>query len=122
MSQTQLYDLYGIRWFTDALQNLFEDNPPDLGNQNTELVITEHDRITIYPKATQVINDDLGTGITNIIHVSPQTSLNRLSPSGTGRCVGRFNTMLIQNKVPEAAEYMYGMDGDLHLPRRSYSY
>jgi hypothetical protein len=55
MSQARLQDLYGIRWFTDALRDLFEDNPPEFNDPNTKLVITEHDCVTVYPKATQII-------------------------------------------------------------------
>lgn len=105
-------DLYGIRWFKDALLDFFEDNPPE--NPATELEISEDDRITVYPKATQIIHDDtvVGTGIVDIIHASPQSTLTRLSPSGGGRQGSKFDTVLIPKAPPTMGQQTYGMDGE----------
>jgi hypothetical protein len=117
MSQARLQDLYGIRWFTDALRDFFEDNPPEFNDPNTELVITEHDRVTVYPKATQIINDALVTGISDIIHTPPPASLNtnRASSSTAGQRAAKIDTVLIQVKEPLAGEQTYGMDGEYHF-------
>jgi hypothetical protein len=108
VAQDRLRDIFGVRWFSWALGEFFER---ELG-QNIN--IDPKDKITVYPKATQFIQDDLtfGEGFADIAHASPHSSMTRLSLERHGK---RFDTVLIQKSAVRSEEFSYGIGSEYSL-------
>jgi hypothetical protein len=115
MSQAKIQEIYGIRWFTDALRDFFENNPLNIDPQDINTLITEHDHVTIYPKATQVINDELVTGITDIVHMPLSVTQRPGRVSSSCRQVTKSDTVLIRERPPAMGQHTYGMDSVYYL-------
>ncbi|EUC60619.1 Zn-finger protein, putative, partial [Rhizoctonia solani AG-3 Rhs1AP] len=94
-----LESVFGVRWFDYALSEFSEK---ELG-RNIELAAW--DALTIFPKATQYLQDDLTleAGFTDTFHASPHALMTRLSLERRGK---RFDTVLIQR---ERADSSYGI-------------
>jgi hypothetical protein len=115
VAQDRLPGIFGVRWFSWALGEFFER---ELGQ---DVDIDPKDKITVFPKATQFIQDDLtfGEGFTDILHASPHLSMTRLSLERHGK---RFDTVLIQKSAVQLDEFSYGIGGEyspnshLHTP------
>ncbi|KAG8726275.1 hypothetical protein FRC10_007281, partial [Ceratobasidium sp. 414] len=99
VAQDRLQDIFGIRWFDWALGEFLE-------NENFDIKIDARDPITVFPKATQFIQDDIFAtdGFSNIIHASPHSSQNKLSFEKNG---SKFDTVLIQRVRSD--EFSYGI-------------
>lgn len=62
----------------------FDDYVP-----NQQLTFSPDDRLIVFPKATQVINDALVTGLVDVVHASP-------SPLTFNSFNSKFDTVLIR--------------------------
>ncbi|EUC56746.1 hypothetical protein RSOL_193550 [Rhizoctonia solani AG-3 Rhs1AP] len=81
ISITILPRVYGIQDFKYYIDEFFED-------YNIPLVFSPDDKLTVFPKATQIIDDAFVTGLVDRVHASPV-------PSGSGSH-GSFDTVLIR--------------------------
>jgi hypothetical protein len=102
VAQDHLDEIFGIRWFSWAVGEFFER---EFG---WDIEIDPKDKITVYPKATQFIQDDLTheTGFTDTVHSSPHSSMTRLSFERRG---SRFDTVLIQKPEAQLEGGLYGI-------------
>ncbi|KAG8743109.1 hypothetical protein FRC11_014025, partial [Ceratobasidium sp. 423] len=82
-----LPSIYGIQDFEYYMNEFFED-------YGIPLVFSTDDRIIVFPKATQTINDAFVTGLVDHIHAHP----GQPSRSGHG---ARFDTVLIRKATPD---------------------
>ncbi|KAG9122401.1 hypothetical protein FRC07_001227, partial [Ceratobasidium sp. 392] len=100
VAQDRLQEIFGIRWFGWALGEFFED-------ENLDIEIDPKDLITVFPKATQFVRDDVFTvnGFSDIVHASPHSSQNKLSFEKSG---SKFDTVLIQRTRSEELSYGIG--------------
>ncbi|KAG8710887.1 hypothetical protein FRC11_004010 [Ceratobasidium sp. 423] len=73
--------VYGIHDFKYYMDEFFEDYA-------MPLVFSSSDKLTVFPKATQIINDAFTTGLVDRVHASPV-------PSASGSH-GSFDTVLIR--------------------------
>ncbi|CAE6448234.1 unnamed protein product [Rhizoctonia solani] len=98
--------VYGIQDFQYYIDEFFEDYFPNRG-----LTISPDDRITVFPKATQIINDAFATGLVDRVHASPAQS----SESGFS---SKFDTILIRKALPSSfPEHLtYGMSSPSGAP------
>ncbi|CAE6472817.1 unnamed protein product [Rhizoctonia solani] len=96
-----LEPVFGVRWFEYALA---EFSTKEFGR---EIQLNAWDALTIFPKATQYLQDDitLENGFTDIFHVSPHALMTRLLLERRGK---RFDTVLIQKKRGDSS---YGIKG-----------
>ncbi|QRW23044.1 DNA-directed RNA polymerase subunit beta' [Rhizoctonia solani] len=72
--------VYGIQDFQYYMDKFFEDH-------NIPLVFSPNDKLMVFPKATQIIDDAFATGLVDYVHASPL-----LSASGSH---GSFDMVLI---------------------------
>ncbi|KAG8697208.1 hypothetical protein FRC11_000180, partial [Ceratobasidium sp. 423] len=91
--------VYGIQDFEYYINEFFEDYIPD-----RTLQISPDDRITVFPKATQIINDAFVTGFVDHIHASPAQPSQSASSA-------KFDTVLIRKVEPGCVpqQLTYGM-------------
>ncbi|KAG8726562.1 hypothetical protein FRC10_006970 [Ceratobasidium sp. 414] len=99
VAQNRLLEIFGVRWFKWALGEFFENEGLDIG-------IDDGDPITIFPKATQFVRDDISTTnrFSDVIHASPHSLQNKLTLEKSG---SKFDTFLIQRDWSE--EFSYGI-------------
>ncbi|KAG9075887.1 hypothetical protein FRC06_009839 [Ceratobasidium sp. 370] len=99
VAQDRLQAIFGIRWFDWAMGEFFE-------KEHLDINIDPADLITVFPKATQFVRDDIFTvdGFSDIVHASPHSSQNKLSFEKNG---SKFDTVLIQRTRSE--EFSYGI-------------
>ncbi|QRV85193.1 hypothetical protein RhiJN_13211 [Ceratobasidium sp. AG-Ba] len=102
VAQTRLPEIFAVRWFDWAINEFFES---ELG---WDITIHPQDKISIYPKATQLIQDDItfGEPLHDIVHASPHSSMSRLSFERHG---SRFDTVLIQKPDARSEDFSYGI-------------
>jgi hypothetical protein len=93
--------VFGVRWFDYSLKEFSEEI---LGR---DVELNPWDELTIFPKATQYLQDDLTLedGFIDTFYASPHALMTRLDLERRGK---RFDTVLIQR---EGAEFAYGMKG-----------
>jgi hypothetical protein len=105
VAKERLEEIFGIRWFEWALEKFLVEQFPD-----HEIDMLLDDRFSVFPKATQIISDDLtSTNVfTDIVHASPHSSLSRLQ---TVRKGSKFDTVLIQKTPTPPGTFSYGMAG-----------
>jgi hypothetical protein len=95
-----LPNVYGIRWFDWSIDAFLEEYFPNL-----TFGFSPDDRLTVFPKATQVINDAFVTGQVDIVHASPL-------PFSSGTYKSKFDTVLIRKVAPDnlvPGQLSYGM-------------
>ncbi|CAE6457916.1 unnamed protein product [Rhizoctonia solani] len=93
-----LPQVYGIRDFEYYIDEFFDNYFPNRG-----FTISPDDRLTVFPKATQIINDAFVTGLIDRVHASPRPSQSTSGP--------KFDTVLIRKVIPGEfpEQYTYGM-------------
>jgi hypothetical protein len=91
--------VYGIKDFEYYMNEFFHDYFPD-----RTLTLSPDDRITVFPKATQIINDAFVTDLVDRMHASPE------KPSQTA-LGAKFDTVLIRKTMPGRIpeQLTYGM-------------
>ncbi|CAE6469638.1 unnamed protein product [Rhizoctonia solani] len=91
--------VYGIRDFEYYMNEFFDD-------YQVPLVFSPNDKLIVFPKATQIIDDAFATGLVDRVHASPAP------PSASGS-VGSFDTVLIRKIEPGQGRFpnrlTYGM-------------
>ncbi|KAG8703498.1 hypothetical protein FRC08_002802 [Ceratobasidium sp. 394] len=98
VSQDCLPRIFGINWFKWVLDKFFDDE-----NLEPE-EIDPKDQINVFPKATQLIQDDAvfsADGFSDIVHATPH-SQNKLSFEKDG---SKFDTVLIERVRSEEPSY-----------------
>ncbi|KAG8730952.1 hypothetical protein FRC10_002161, partial [Ceratobasidium sp. 414] len=100
VAQDRLEEIFGVHWFEWAVGEFFED-------ENLSIKIDSKDLITVFPKATQFIQDDIFTvnGLSDIVHASPHASQSKLSFEKNG---SKFDAVLIQRVRSEEPSYGIG--------------
>ncbi|CAE6452458.1 unnamed protein product [Rhizoctonia solani] len=102
VTQDQIKEIFDVRWFSWVMDDFFKRE------FDRSITIDPLDSITVYPKATQYVLDDitLAAGFPDIIHASPHFSPSRVSLKESG---GRFDTVFIQaNGVQANLSYGIG--------------
>ncbi|KAF8600791.1 hypothetical protein BDV93DRAFT_546232 [Ceratobasidium sp. AG-I] len=101
VAQTRLLDIFGIQYFAHSLEDFLGAYYPDSG-----LEVSAHDHLTVFPKATQHINDIYANDVLDIIHASPHASTARLASLKRDR---KFDTVLIKKDDIPLDQTSYGM-------------
>ncbi|KAG9118957.1 hypothetical protein FRC07_006257 [Ceratobasidium sp. 392] len=90
---------YGIQWFAYCILVFFQKF------YDLNMEIDEDDRLEVWPKATQIINDAFATHLIDRVHASP------VGPKGPVK--SRFDTVLVRKGAPLGAGQLatpsYGM-------------
>lgn len=95
VKQSVLPGKFGIRWFDYYLEEFLNQHFPDL-----DIAVSKHDRLSVFPKATQLINDELVTGLVDIVHARPFSDITKKS---------QFDTVLIRKDAYLENQDTYGM-------------
>ncbi|KAF8600174.1 hypothetical protein BDV93DRAFT_559654 [Ceratobasidium sp. AG-I] len=101
VSQDRLARLFGIHYFDYALDEFLSKYYP-----NSTVKVDRHDRLTVFPKATQRIHDVVTSDLTDLIHASPHASGSCLSPFLR---TSKFDTVLIRKETAMPDQPLYGM-------------
>lgn len=103
IDQTRLPDVFGIKYFEHSLTDFLDGY-----YTNSGLEVSIHDRITVFPKATQRINDIYTSNLVDIVRASPHESTARLASLKRDR---KFDTVLIRKDDVPLDQTSYGMSG-----------